>query len=97
MTGGVEVFKMDDGKLNPVEASIAGETRRGLAREFDIKVLSIPVPHRAESFLIEAENEKWFIVAQSSKEDWDKLKVGFQTIFDSLSLKITAASGRGRN
>lgn len=95
MTGGVNVFKVDDGNLSPVEARIAGETRRGLAREFDIKVLNLPVPHRAETFFAENENEKWFLVAQSSKEDWEKLKDGFQTIFDSLSL-TTAAQGGGQ-
>ncbi len=96
MTGGVEVFKMDNGKLKPVEALIAGEKRRGLAREFDIKVLNISVPHRAETFLIEGRNEKWFIVAQSSKEDWDKLKVGYQTIFDSLSFAPAIKDGVGK-
>ena len=96
MTGGVGVFKMDDGNLTPVEAQIAGTGRRGLAREFNIKVLNFPVPHRAETFLVEAGNEKWFIVSQSSKEDWEKLKTGFQTIFDSLSLKTTATDGGGK-
>lgn len=96
MTGGVEVFKTDDGKLNSVEVSIAGEKRRGLAREFDIKVLNIPVPHRAETFLIEIGNEKWFLVAQSSKEDWGKLKIGYQTIFDSLSFAPAIKEGVGK-
>ena len=96
MTGGVGVFKMNDGNLTPVEAQIAGAVRRGLAREFDIKVLNFPVPHRAETFLIEAGNEKWFVVSQSSKEDWEKLKIGFQTIFDTLSLKTTVADGGGK-
>ncbi len=96
MTGGVEVFKMDDGNLNPVEAQIGGVARRGLAREFDIKVLNIPVPHRSETFLIENENEKWFVVAQSSKEDWEKLRVGFQTIYNSLSFASTPQSGGGK-
>ncbi len=93
MTGGVNVFKVDDGNLSPVEARIAGETRRGLAREFDIKVLNLPVPHRAETFLAENENEKWFFVAQSSKEDWEKLKPDFQAIFDSLSLTAAQPGG----
>ena len=96
MTGGVKVFKMDDGILSSVEARIAGATRHGLAREFDIKALSVLVPHRAETFSIENPTEKWFFVRQSSKEDWEKLKIGFQTIFDSLTFETAARSG-GRN
>lgn len=96
MTGSVEVFAMDDGKLSSVETRIVGETRRGLAREFDIKVLSLPVPHRAETFTMENQTEKWFFVAQSSVEDWEKLRVGFQTVFDSLSLTTAVQSGGGK-
>lgn len=93
MTGGYEVVKLGEAKISPVSAQIAGAARQGLVREFDIKALGFPVPHRAEHYLIETTDEKWFIVAQASKEDWDKVKDGIQTIFDSLSLGTAASSG----
>jgi hypothetical protein len=87
LTGGIEVVKVGEVKTGSVEAQIAGATRRGLRREFDIKALGIPVPHRADYYLIENDKEKWFIVAQAAQEDWDSVKIGFQTIFDTISIK----------
>lgn len=97
MTGGVEIIKMDAGKLTPVESRIAGIARRGLAREFDIKALNFPVPHRAENFLIENENEKWFLVAQSPKENWEGVKSGFQIIYDTFQIGQTSAESGGKS
>jgi hypothetical protein len=91
LTGGVEIVKMGEAKTTSSETQIAGALRHGLRREFDIKVLGVPVPHRAEYYLIENNEEKWFIVVQSPKEDWDGLQVGFKTILDSISIKPATA------
>lgn len=95
VTGGYEIVKLGEAKFSPASASIAGVVQQGLVREFDIKALGFPVPHRAEHYLIETGGARWFIVAQASKEDWDKVKNGFQTIFDSLSLSA-AADDKGK-
>jgi hypothetical protein len=97
LTGGYEVVKMGAAKLSPVSGQIAGATRQGLLREFEIKALNVPVPHRAELYLVENEKGRWFIVAQSPNEDWDAQKAGFQVMFDSLSIGgETAASGSAK-
>ncbi len=96
ITGGYDVVKVGDAKISPVTAQIAGASRAGLRREFDIKVLSLPVPHRAEHYLIENGGEKWFVVAQASQEDWDEVKEGFQTIYESLSLAMATGSESGK-
>lgn len=95
VTGGFEVVKMEDAATKPVAAQIAGETRNGLVREFDAKVLGMPVPHRVEYYMVEAGAERWFVVAQASKEDWEKSKNGFQTIFDSLSFGTATEAESG--
>jgi len=97
MTGGYEVLKMGAAKTSPITAQIAGASRSGLLREFDIKALGFPVPHRAEHYLIEIGEEKWFVVAQASKEDWDKVKEGLQVIYDTVSFGATASEDANKN
>ena len=87
LTGGVEVISVDDGKTMPSEAQIAGALRQGLAREFDVKALGTPVPHRAEYYLLENDKERWFFTRQASKDNWDETKDGFQTILDSFPVR----------
>lgn len=94
MTGGYDVVTFGDAKMSPATAQIAGAARTGLLREFDIKAIGIPVPHRAEHFLIENGAEKWFVVAQASKENWNGVREGFQTIYDSLSFGAADAAGK---
>ena len=96
MTHGIEVLKTSEGNLSPVETVINGAMRKGLAREFDVEILSIPVPHRSETFMLETKTQTWFFVAQSSKEDWGSLKNGFQTIFESLAVETETQSGGGQ-
>lgn len=95
ITGGIEIVSMDDGKTVPSDALIFGVMRHGLAREFEVKALGTPVLHRAEYYLIENDKEKWFVTIQSSKEDWDSVKEGFQTILDSFPVSETKQQNAG--
>ena len=94
MTGGYDVVKIGEAQTSPTAAQIGGVPRAGLLRDFDIKALGIPVPHRAEHYLIEIGDAKWFITAQAPKEDWNSVNEGFQTIYNSLSFG-QAASAKG--
>ena len=91
LTGGYEVVKLGAANTSPISTQIGRISRQGLLREFDVKALDVPVPHRAEQYLVETDKDKWFVVAQASKEDWDGVKEGFKTIFDSLSFRTVGA------
>ena len=84
LTAGIDVLSLSAGKTMPSEARIAGSPQHGLAREFNIEALGTAVLHRAEYYAIDGDKEKWFIMMQSSKEDWESVKDGFQTMLDSF-------------
>ena len=84
---GVKPVTAQGSEPSAVQSVVAGVLRDGVERNFVIRVLGEPVPHRARTFRIEDADSVVFLFAQASTEDWSKVAPGFDLIASTLALE----------
>jgi hypothetical protein len=84
---GMKPLSASGGTPSAVQSTVAGELRDGVERNFVIRVLGQPVPHRARTFRVESEGSVVFLVQQAATEDWARVEPGFDLISSSLALE----------
>jgi hypothetical protein len=84
---GMKPLSASGGTPSAVQATVAGELRDGVERNFVIRVLGQPVPHRARTFRVASESWVVFLVLQAATEDWARVAPGFDLISSSLALQ----------
>ncbi len=82
LASAVEVSKSKESKLAPTGTSVGG-----LRHDFSIKLLGEQTPHWGDFYQFDGKEAVAISYAQVAHEDYDKVKAGFDYIYNNMKVK----------
>jgi hypothetical protein len=83
--GGVIPLNADPSIIDEAHGDIGGKQQTGIRQSFNVDVLGVKTPMQADFFMIDGSPDKWILMMQAPTNDWDSIKGGVQTIYDTLA------------